>query len=144
LYAVKLKLVPRPQRDIKQSMLEKATERYAKHPKGPSVGSVFKLRGYDLGEGRIDYRADDEIKRAKVGNYMVGGVYVSHKYPVFFINDGTGTLDDFISVMRYVYNKVRDATSMELMGSSAIKLQPEVKILPYDKMPVLDNDSAQG
>jgi UDP-N-acetylenolpyruvoylglucosamine reductase len=132
LYAVKISLNPGKQKDIQDRMYEQAIERGRNHPKGLSVGSVFKLRGYDADKGgAIDFRADELIRQAKCDDYSVNGITVAKQYPVFLMNSGSATLTDFINAMQYIHDQVKSVTG--------ISLKPEVKFLPYSLTPDLNS-----
>ena len=110
-------------------MFKTFRNRREKHPKSPSIGSVFRLRGYELDkdDGGTEFHADELIQQAKIGGSSIGGIYIPKKYPVFFVNKGHATLNNFIDAMFDVYNWVKE--------NSGIRLQPEVKFLPYSITP---------
>jgi len=135
LYAVKLRLNPGDQTEIKQRMFDRFKGRHEKHPRSPSIGSIFRLRGYDkeVEEGGTWFDADELIKDAEIGGKAFGGIYIPKKYPIILINKGGATLEDFNEAVSTVYNLVRERTG--------IRLQREIKYLPYDITPDLNGNA---
>jgi len=78
-----------------------------------SAGSVFKnpsgLSAWEL------------IDRAGLRGAAEGGIRVSERHANFFVNDGTGTAEQFMTLLHRVVHEVEDRTG--------VKLEPEVRIL---------------
>jgi len=149
--SAKLKLKPKPKNEIEACMREYVAKRKRENQplNEPSLGSIFIKKGYVLEHGRGIIRdetieslfADRLIKRAfgtkvhrdtfreeyVLNPICVGGIYVDTKCPGFFVNSGTGTLDDFLKLYQIIYEGVKEKTGIELM--------PEVKFIPEEIAP---------
>ena len=55
------------------------------------------------------------IEDAKLKGFRVGGLYVSQKHSNYFINDGTGSYQDFISLLNIVKDKIFDKYNIKLI-----------------------------
>ncbi|MBO7508380.1 MAG: hypothetical protein J6T39_01905, partial [Clostridia bacterium] len=73
-------------------------KRNKSQPAGLSLGSVFK---------RVNNTsAGFYIERSGLKGKKVGGVFVSNKHANFFINDGFGSVSDFLCLESIVKTKV--------------------------------------
>ena len=84
--------------DIIKLYNEFSFKRNESQPVGFSLGSVYKKAN--------DFSAGLYIERSGLKGTRVGGVMVSKKHANFFINDGTGSVYDFISLSKIVETKV--------------------------------------
>ncbi len=103
---------------IRSTMEDLTARRKEKQPlEFPSAGSTFKRP-----EGHF---AGKLIEDAGLRGFAVGGAMVSEKHCGFVINTGEATADDICRLIKRVQEKV--------MESSGILLEPEVKLLGFDK-----------
>ena len=58
--------------------------------------------------------ANKLIEDAKLKGFRIGGLYVSQKHSNYFINDGTGSHQDFILLLNAVKDKIFNKYSIEL------------------------------
>ncbi|MBN2675934.1 MAG: UDP-N-acetylmuramate dehydrogenase [Alphaproteobacteria bacterium] len=97
-----------------EKMKKTQEKRNASQPFGQSTaGSTFKNP-----EGHVAGRLIDE---AGLKGTKIGGVFVSEKHANFFINDGTGTAQDFEDLVAFVQKKVFEKFH--------IHLEPEVRFV---------------
>lgn len=128
IYAVTFGLDEGDQTEMREIMFENYSGRLEKLPSKPSVGSVFKKYGEDGSSYGVDeggrVSADDLIREAECVGYEhpSGRIVVSTQYPLFLINRGGATINDFIETMEHVESRVFDRTGQKLIR--------EVKFLP--------------
>lgn len=100
---------------IVRAEIERLTEiRESKQPlEYPSCGSVFKRpEGHYTGA---------LIQDAGLQGYQIGGAQVSRKHAGFIVNRGGATATDYIELIQYIQNQVKD--------QFGIQLETEVKII---------------
>ena len=71
-----------------------------------SCGCIFKNPHGDYAARLIE---DAELK-----GFRIGGLYVSQKHSNYFINDGTGSYQDFILLLNTVKDKIFNKYNIEL------------------------------
>lgn len=71
-----------------------------------SCGCIFKNPNGHFASKLID---DANLKGKRFG-----GIYVSNKHANYFINDGSGTVDDFLLLLNYVKTTIKDKYSIQL------------------------------
>lgn len=99
---------------IKAKMDDLANRRREKQPlEYPSAGSTFKRP-----EG---YFAGALIMEAGLRGFQIGGAQVSEKHCGFVINKGEATAEDVRKLIKYVQDKVKE--------QSGVELEPEVIII---------------
>ena len=67
-------------------------------PSGFSLGSVYKKAN--------DNSAGFYIERSGLKGTKIGGIFVSSKHANFFINDGSGSVSDFLRLENLISNEV--------------------------------------
>nr|WP_183601842.1 UDP-N-acetylmuramate dehydrogenase [Paenibacillus phyllosphaerae] len=111
-------LRPGVREEMEAKMNELTFLRESKQPlEYPSCGSVFK-RPPNLFAGKL-------IQDAGLQGVRIGGAQVSTKHAGFIVNVGESTSDDYLSVIRLVQQKVKEAFDVEL--------QMEVKVIGEDE-----------
>ena len=106
-------LIPKPESEIREKMLELMGKRRASQPLDkPSAGSAFKrpVGGY----------AAALIDQAGLKGYRVGDAAISEKHAGFAVNLGNATAADVQELLRQVSDKVFE--------NSGIRIEPEVRI----------------
>lgn len=96
----------RKEYDIMNLFNEYTYRRNKSQPGGFSLGSVFKKCG--------DKSAGFYIERCGLKGQKVGGLFVSNKHANFFINDGTGSVSDFLCLESRVSSGVLDQFGISL------------------------------
>jgi len=99
--------------EIATTMEANTAKRRASQPGGASTGSTFKNPVGDHA-GRL-------IEAAGLKGTRVGGVQVSPVHANFFINDGTGTPEDYLKLIRLVQSTVA--------GKFGVNLDLEIELL---------------
>lgn len=103
----KLVLKKGNKKEIERIMQENKKSRQDKQPlEFPSAGSTFKR-----GEGFITSKVIDECG---LKGYKVGGAQVSEKHAGFIINTGDATAKDVLELIKYVKEKVKQKTNLEI------------------------------
>lgn len=92
--------------DIINLFNEFTYKRNKMQPSGFSLGSVYKKSN--------DTSAGFYIERSGLKGTKVGGVFVSSKHANFFINDGSGSVSDFLRLETLVNNKVLNGFGITL------------------------------
>ena len=112
--AVKMKLQPGVQAEIKSKMREYAHSRREKQPlEYPSAGSVFRRPpGYYVGP---------MIENMGLKGYCVGGAQVSHKHAGFIVNTGNASANDVMELIAIIKK-----AAWEQFG---VDLQPEIRVV---------------
>ena len=82
------------------------SKRMVKQPPGACTGSMFKNPQGDYA-GRL-------IEKAGLKGTKIGDVEISKKHGNFFINNGSGTADDFMELIRLTRNAVADQFGIQL------------------------------
>lgn len=96
----------RKEYDIMKMFNEFTYKRNKSQPIGYSLGSVFKkVNGTSAGF---------YIERSGLKGTKVGGMFVSNKHANFFINDGYGTVSDFLTLESIVKGKVLEQFGITL------------------------------
>lgn len=94
--------------DIISLCNEYTYKRTAMQPSGFSLGSVYqKVNGNSAGF---------YIERAGLKTVRFGGVVVSKKHANFFVNDKSGTVEDFLKLQSFVENKVISQFGLTLIS----------------------------
>ena len=94
--------------DIISLCNEYTYKRTAMQPSGFSLGSVYqKINGKSAGF---------YIERAGLKNLSVGGVVVSKKHANFFVNDKSGTSEDFLKLQSLVEDRVSSQFGLTLVS----------------------------
>lgn len=94
--------------DIISLCNEYTYKRTAMQPSGFSLGSVYqKINGKSAGF---------YIERAGLKTTRIGGVVVSKKHANFFVNDKSGTVEDFLKLQDFVENKVISQFGLTLIS----------------------------
>ena len=109
-----LALTPGDPAEIRARMLDLSERRRSRQPLDlPSAGSTFKrpVGGY----------AAALIDAAGLKGYAVGGAQVSEKHAGFVVNRGGATFDDVLRLMDHIRS--------EVLRTSGVELEPEVKII---------------
>jgi UDP-N-acetylmuramate dehydrogenase len=113
---VEFALQPGDSGEIRRRMSELNRRRAEKQPLDmPSAGSTFKRPENGYAAALID--------QCGLKGFSIGGASVSTKHAGFLLNNG-GTSSDYLSLIRYVRNAVREKTG--------VLLEPEIRILPPD------------
>ncbi len=105
--ALRLRMTPAPESEIKMRMQELWNRRCSKQPlEYPSAGSTFKrpANGY----------ASALIEQCGLKGCSVGGAMVSTKHSGFVINTGGATCDDVLALIELVKEEVMQKTGVEL------------------------------
>ncbi len=112
--AVKMKLKPGVQSEIKSKMREYAHSRREKQPlEYPSAGSVFRRPpGYYVGP---------MIENMGLKGYCIGGAQVSHKHAGFIVNTGNASASDVLELIAIIKK-----AAWEQFG---VELQPEIRVV---------------
>lgn len=107
LLCATLKFIPKRQSDILTEINDYAQRRRSTQPTSlPSLGSTFK---------RCDgISAGYYVDKAGLKGYSIGGAQVSSKHAGFIVNTGGATAKEYIELLDYVKNRVRDAFGVEL------------------------------
>lgn len=106
-------LTEKPVEEIKTTMKDLMARRSASQPLDlPSAGSAFK-------RPKTGYAAA-LIEQCGLKGYRIGGAGISEKHAGFAVNLGDATAEDVRNLLKYVSEKVFDATG--------IHLEPEVRI----------------
>ena len=58
--------------------------------------------------------ASELIEDAKLKGVRIGGIYISRKHSNYFINDGSGTYTDFLTLLSFVKRKISSLYNIEL------------------------------
>lgn len=104
----KLKLKKSGKGEIRAAVDELTERRSSKQPlEYPSCGSVFKRP-----EG---YFAGGLITDAGLKGFSVGGAQVSEKHAGFIINKGGATAHDVLELVKYIQDKVKKESGVELV-----------------------------
>jgi UDP-N-acetylmuramate dehydrogenase len=117
---VEFELVTKPIDEIQTKMDENLTFRKTHQPSLalPNCGSIFRNP-----EGNSAGRLLD---KCNVKGLQVGGVRVWENHANFIVNDGDGTSDDVINLMKEMQKRVKEKFN--------IKLVPEIRYLGKDKL----------
>jgi UDP-N-acetylmuramate dehydrogenase len=113
ILAAELSVQPGEPESIRSIMEANAIKRRASQPGGSSMGSTFK--------NPVDDSAGRLIDNAGLKGTKIGGVEVSQLHANFFINDGTGTPEDYFNLI----NHVRETVFIK----SEVKLELEIELL---------------
>ncbi len=84
--------------DIMNLFNEFTYKRNKTQPSGFSLGSVYKKAN--------DNSAGFYIERSGLKGTKIGGIFVSSKHANFFINDGSGSVSDFLRLENLISNEV--------------------------------------
>jgi UDP-N-acetylmuramate dehydrogenase len=114
---------------IRSLMLKTLRERRKKFPlKEPNCGSVFvsdPAMYADLGPpGYV-------IEKLGLKGFTIGGAKVSERHANFFVNTGTATARDMLSLIRYVQDMVKQETGYQLR-TEVLFVDQKGKIAPAD------------
>jgi len=60
------------------------------------------------------YYASKLIQDAKLQGKKFGGIYISNKHANYFINDGSGSYNDFLKLLNYVKKSISDKYGIQL------------------------------
>lgn len=102
---------------IKDKMLDLTRKRFFNQPlEYPSCGSVFKRP--------VGHYAGKLIQEAKLQGIRIGGAQVSKKHAGFIVNVDQSTADDFISLINYIKQTIKDYYD--------INLEQEIRIIGED------------
>jgi len=101
-----LRLEPSTPEACRAKMQELAERREASQPGGASMGSMFKNPPGDSA-GRL-------IEAVGLKGSRVGGARISEKHANFFLNEGTGTAADVLSLVRTAQEKVAERFGVRL------------------------------
>lgn len=94
-------------KEIEEKMQENKKSRQEKQPLDyPSAGSTFKR-----GDGFITAKVIDECG---LKGYKIGGAQVSEKHAGFIINTGEATAKDILDLIKYVKEKVKQKTNLDI------------------------------
>lgn len=109
-----LALTPGDPAEIRARMLDLSERRRSRQPLDlPSAGSTFKRPAGGYAAALID--------AAGLKGYAVGGAQVSEKHAGFVVNRGGATFDDVLRLMDHIRS--------EVLRTSGVELEPEVKII---------------
>ncbi len=92
--------------EIENRMRTLKSKRETKQPPGACTGSMFKNPPGDFA-GRL-------IEAANLKGMKIGDVEISQKHGNFFINNGNGTANDFLALIRLTQNTVSEKFGVEL------------------------------
>lgn len=114
IVAVKMKLKPGVQAEIRSKMREYAASRREKQPlEYPSAGSVFRRPpGYYVGP---------MIENMGLKGYSVGGAQVSEKHAGFIVNTGNASASDVLQLIEIIKKAAREQFGVDL--------QPEIRVV---------------
>lgn len=131
ILSARIKLKRAKQEEVKKKIAEHLAHRQGKHPKGFSIGSIFK--NY---VGAIDLKEHPELKEfadkgAVPAGYLIegcglkgktiGGAKISEEHANFIINEDNATSEDVLALI--------DLTEKEVEKKFKIKLEKEVKVI---------------
>ncbi|MFZ2226353.1 MAG: UDP-N-acetylmuramate dehydrogenase [Candidatus Moraniibacteriota bacterium] len=125
--SVKLRLERGRKEAIAEKMQETITKRNVVVPKGLSAGSFFQNPTVENLELRRKFEKDTgaKVQDGKVPagwlieevgfcEKKIGGIVVSGKHANFFINDGTGTAEDVITLSSMIKQKLRKEFDVQI------------------------------
>ncbi len=105
---VEYRLEPRPQEEIKATVVDLVARRKATQPTNRrTFGSVFKNPPGEIGAGRM-------LELCGLKGHKVGGVMISPKHANFIENAGGATTADCIALMVEARRRVREEFGVEL------------------------------
>jgi UDP-N-acetylmuramate dehydrogenase len=106
--AVELKLVPRPESQIKALVAELVRERKSTQPTNKrTFGSVFKNPDHELGAGRM-------LEECGLKGHRIGGAMISPMHANFIENAGDATSADALALMVEARRRARERFGVEL------------------------------
>ena len=93
--------------DVKESIKRALQKRWATQPyRERSAGCVF--------QNPEGHHAGKLIDDAGLKGYRIGGIRISDKHANFFINLGTGSMEDFVALMDVVQKRIYEMFRLEL------------------------------
>ena len=106
--AVELRLVPRPEAEIKAHVAELVAQRKATQPTNKrTFGSVFKNPDHELGAGRM-------LEECGLKRHRVGGAMISPMHANFVENAGDATSADALALMVEARRRAHERFGVEL------------------------------
>lgn len=96
----------REKKEILKDMNEFLSLRQAKHPKEPSLGSVFK--------NFEDVSAGELIEKAGFKGLRRGGAKVSEKHANFIVNENNASYEDVVGLINYIKKGIKRLFNREL------------------------------
>jgi UDP-N-acetylmuramate dehydrogenase len=106
--AVELRLVPRPEAEIKARVAELVAQRKATQPTNKrTFGSVFKNPDHELGAGRM-------LEECGLKRHRIGGAMISPMHANFVENAGEATSADALALMVEARRRAHERFGVEL------------------------------
>jgi len=116
-------LRPRDLEHLQAKAEEYTQRRQRTQPPGRTLGSTFKNPEGDYA-GRL-------IEAAGLKGTRVGGIVVSHHHANFFVNEGGGTSEDYLTLIRQV--------QAEVERKFGIRLEPEIELIGKEQVVLKQN-----
>jgi len=121
--AVQIRLVPRPQEEIRATIAELQAKRKAAQPTNKrTFGSVFKNPEHELTAGRL-------LEACGLKGHRIGGAQISPMHANFIENAGGARSADAVALMIEARRRARDQFGVEL--------EHEVRFLDLPELPPL-------